>query len=373
MAGRVEYDLYQKGLQPSCAADPTCLGIQEDPPGTNQWHTVSGALSIIQGSGNAYGPVPYFSNGYKCSSCDGNIFIPTEYSLIDATNICSGLARSDSNAVAFTIKVTPTDGGYFCCRSSDCRSWIEQDPDYRSYKLFDLVSAEKTRRFVRNPANLCILPEASKIEAKSQAPVLKSLRANNDLCKYIITSGTCPISPSGEDCKRYNNSRLHVENLSDRPGGCYMDGTQYKYNTNAGSGCSATHPCVCKTDTYLDKNTNRCVSFDKEPIIDVRLYLDQGKADETTKDIDCQVNSATKITCAQCNCFDSLVYGKWAGFECETCSKGYGKSQCREVCPDYDGENSKSMCGGFGKCLFGSEINQFNGERVFQEANCICG
>ena len=554
--GRVEYDLYQTGLQPSCAADPTCLGIQEDPPGTNQWHTVSEALSIIQGSGNAYGPVPYFSDGYKCSSCDGNIFIPTEYSLIDATNICSGLARSDSNAVAFTIKVTPTNGGYFCCKSSDCRSWVEQDPDYRSYKLFDLVSAEKTRRFVKNPANLCILPEASKIEAKSQAPVLKSLRANNDLCKYIITSGTCPIAPNADDCKRYNGKyseynegqppamssgqclqyansigatfainlqnpgpgcvvtadKAHVRynpgeckhptnyheisngapdmsvldadackayaeykgltfhsdvdslsnnngdcatwagnnecssnpsymwgncgrecakrgspkgcvlrgsqmwyntyessrdcgyagvnciqrhsapvpacecstsnicigttnlvNMPDRPGGCYMDGTQYKYNTNAGSGCSATHPCVCKTDTYLDKNTNRCVSFDKEPIIDVRLYLDQGKADETTKDIDCQVNSATKITCAQCNCFDSLVYGKWAGFECETCSKGYGKSQCREVCPDYDGENSKSMCGGFGKCLFGSEINQFNGERVFQEANCVCG
>ena len=662
----LEYDLYLSGLKTDCSNDVNCLGIQEDPPGTNQWHKITSSLYLIQGSGNAYGPVPYFSEGYKCSNCAGSIFIPETYSISDATNICSGLARADPNAVAFTIKIVPDGGAYYCCKSTDCRSWVEQESNYRSYSLFPVVSGDKTRRFVKNPANLCIKPEASKIEAKSQAPVLKSLRANNDLCKYIITSGTCPIAPNADDCKRYNGKyteynegqpptmssdqclqyansigasfaininnpgpgcvvttdKAHVRynpgvckhptayyqsdsgtpdlsvmdatecqayanatsgltwgttgvvsrsdivkgcsywignnvvvyntlggvdcgtighnciqkhthyyktdepnsfyysggygcpagnyllqpngnyycqscnryliscgstyycktgnsgcgsefsriatstvesgtifngpdmsmseaecqeygesigewggvvslsneikgcyyitgnlspkvwyntdstsvadcslaersciqkvaacecstsnicigttnlvNMPDRPGGCYMDGTQYKYNTNAGSGCSATHPCVCKTDTYLDKNTNRCVSFDKEPIIDVRLYLDQGKPYETTKDIDCQVNSATKITCAQCNCFDSLVYGKWAGFECETCAKGYGKSQCRELCADYDGENSKSMCGGFGKCLFGSEMaDEFN--RVFQEANCVCG
>jgi hypothetical protein len=366
----VEYDLYLSGLKPDCSNDANCLGIQEDPPGTNKWHKIQNSLYIIRGSGSAYGPVPYFSEGYKCSNCDGSIFIPESYSISDATNICSGLARADPNAVAFTVKIEPVSGTYYCCKSTDCRSWVQQDPDYRSYSLFGLISGDKTRRFVKNPENLCILPEASKIEAKSQAPVLKSLRANNDLCKYIITSGTCPMSPTEEDCKRYIGT-TNLVNMPGRPGGCYMDGNNYNYNTNTGSGCSATHPCVCKTDTYLDKNSNRCVSFDKEPIIDVRLYLDQGKPYEQTKNIDCQVNSATKITCAQCNCFDSLVYGNWAGFECETCSNGYGKSQCREVCSDYDGENVKTMCGGFGKCLFGSQVSGI--ERVFQEANCVCG
>ena len=62
----LEYDLYLSGLKPDCSNDVNCLGIQEDPPGTNQWHKVSGALTIVEGSGNAFGPVQYFSEGFKC-------------------------------------------------------------------------------------------------------------------------------------------------------------------------------------------------------------------------------------------------------------------------------------------------------------------
>ena len=435
---RVEYDLYFDTLKPECTAESDCLGIQEDPPGSGKWHKVKISSTIIEGSSGAFGPVPMFSDGYICSNTDSGILIPRKNSEEDALAVCAGLARSASGAVAFSIRIQ-AGFDYFCTSSTDCTSWREQDQYYKSYRLFDAISGENTNRLVKNPLNLCVRPEASEVEAKSQAPVLKSLRANNDLCKYIITSGTCPMSPTEEDCERYDSGDTFYEqtsgtpdlsvsleecqamdnyyserqwssspkgcitvggninynditiginncigggaaciqkepsvvNLADKPNGCYMDGTQYKYNTHAGSGCSATHPCVCKTDTYLDKNSNRCVSFDKEPIIDVRLYLDQGKSYETTKDIDCQVNSATKITCAQCNCFDSVVYGKWAGFECETCAKGYGKSQCREICSGYDGENANSMCDGYGKCLYGSEISGL--ERVFQEANCVCG
>ena len=34
--------------------------------------------------------------------------------------------------------------------------------------------------------------------------------------------------------------------------------------------------------------------------------------------------------CALCTCFADYVYGKWAGFSCDTCNLGYGKSQVEQ-------------------------------------------
>ena len=368
---RVEHDLYFETLKATCTTETDCLGIQEDPPGSNEWHKVTSSLSIITGTAGSFGPVPFFSDGYKCTNCGGGLLISRKNAEEDALAVCAGNTRS-ANGVAFSLKNQP-GYDYYCCTSTDCRAWEEQNQYYQSYKLFDVVSGENTKRLVKNPANVCIKPEAAEIEAKSQAPALKSLRVANDLCTYLVTSGTCPTAPTREDCDRYNGGYAMLTGDATEPNGCYMSNGQYnwkEYNQYSPD-CSVQYPCVCKSDTYLDKNTNRCKSIDKEPIINVRLYIDQGKTYEITKDIDCQVNSATKITCAQCNCFSNYVYGKWSGFECETCAKGYGKSQCRETCPGYDGETMKSMCGGGGKCLYGSQISGLF--RVFQEANCVCG
>ena len=54
------------------------------------------------------------------------------------------------------------------------------------------------------------------------------------------------------------------------------------------------------------------------------------------------------------------------------CDVGYGNSQCRQICPGFDGDNVNSMCNSNGACLFGSEENS-DGERLFQQANCVCG
>lgn len=121
----------------------------------------------------------------------------------------------------------------------------------------------------------------------------------------------------------------------------------------------------------MDETTGICKAISSKPIIKATFTQDRTTAVEQTFSIDCQVISDTQIKCAQCACFADYLYGYWAGMTCSTCSVGYGKSQCSELCPDYDGETKKSMCAGYGQCLFGSEKSSL--ERVFQEANCACG
>lgn len=365
---RIEHVYYLDRVKQQCRQDEKCLGIQEDPPGSNRWHKITNSLSVITGSSGGFSPA-VFSSGYRCSNCGSEISIPRLYNKDDATKICAGLARSDS-FVAFSVTSLP-DQDFQCCKSTNCDTWEEKNIYTESYVLQESISGEKTRRYIKNPINICVKEDAKDVDAKTQAPVLKSLRKNNDQCRFLITGGVCLIKATERDCYRYNNSMIVIDR-ADRPHGCFEDGGKLMYNKNTGVNCSIAYPSVCKSNLYKDKNSNKCVGFSQEPIIDITLYTDQGKSYEETKDIECQVNSNTKITCAQCNCFDSDVYGTWSGYECETCAKGYGKSQCVDVCPDYDGENDNTMCSGFGKCLYGSELNQ-KSERVFQEANCICG
>ena len=128
------------------------------------------------------------------------------------------------------------------------------------------------------------------------------------------------------------------------------------------------------TDGYIfSKLEQKCVLISTTPRFETTFFLDKGTEYEKSLDAECQILSNTTARCALCTCFADYVYGKWAGFSCDTCNLGYGKSQCRAICPDFDGDNRATMCGGFGTCLFGSEFNLDNGERIFQESRCICG
>ena len=133
------------------------------------------------------------------------------------------------------------------------------------------------------------------------------------------------------------------------------------------------HKNMCSGDLIMDTLSNKCVNMTQKPIIDAEFFFDKGSEFQSSMDINCQITGASTAVCAQCACFSDFIYGKWAGFECETCAQGNGKSQCREICPGFDGENLGSMCDGYGKCMFGSEVDPLTGERTFQEAQCICG
>ena len=115
-----------------------------------------------------------------------------------------------------------------------------------------------------------------------------------------------------------------------------------------------------------------CVEYSDIPRFDAIFFLDKGTDNEKQLAVECQITGNETARCGLCTCFSDYIYGKWAGFTCDTCDVGYGNSQCRMICPSFDGDSLSSMCGGNGACLFGSELNS-DGERLFQQANCVCG
>ena len=129
----------------------------------------------------------------------------------------------------------------------------------------------------------------------------------------------------------------------------------------------------CTGDQIWSAFAGRCVDFSYNPRFDATFFLDKGTPEEKQLPVECQITSNITARCALCTCFSDFIYGQWAGFTCDTCAVGFGNSQCRQICPGFDGDNMASMCGGNGACLFGSEINVDNGERIFQQANCVCG
>ncbi len=184
-----------------------------------------------------------------------------------------------------------------------------------------------------------------------------------------VTSYQCGTSGGGAAYNCVQNTVV-VESRTDRPTGCYTDGGVYTYNSAAGVSCSQNYVCQCATDKYQDSLSERCKSVTEKPMIEIEFFQDRGTTEELSIKLDCELSSNTLVICAQCACFADYVYGQWAGYECETCAIGHGKSQCREKCPGFDGAKN-SMCDGKGECLFGSKISGV--ERVFQEAKCICG
>jgi len=182
-----------------------------------------------------------------------------------------------------------------------------------------------------------------------------------------VNCGTIDGDQKPMKCVQKSSGNIATESRTDRPSGCYMEQNEYKFNSGAGSSCSSTNKCRCKSLNYFDEKSKTC---EASPIIKVTFTQDRTTSVEQTFSIDCQVITGN-VVCAQCSCFSDYVYGHWSGMVCSTCAVGYGKSQCNDLCPDFDGENKKSMCTGYGRCLFGSE--KLSLERIFQEANCICG
>ena len=129
----------------------------------------------------------------------------------------------------------------------------------------------------------------------------------------------------------------------------------------------------CPEGQIYSAFAGKCVSYSYKPRFDATFFLDKGTENEKRLPVQCQITGNTTARCALCTCFSDFIYGQWAGFTCDTCNVGFGNSQCRAICPGYDGDNINSMCGGNGACLFGSEINPDNGERLFQQGNCVCG
>ena len=129
----------------------------------------------------------------------------------------------------------------------------------------------------------------------------------------------------------------------------------------------------CSPGFYRDKVSNECQPIQMHPMIDVTLFIDEGREDEVSMTFGCEVWGPNLVKCPQCACSFDAIYGKWSSFECETCLKGYGQKQCRKQCPGYDGENDISMCNGFGTCSMGSILNKTSELRSFQDATCTCG
>jgi len=214
----------------------------------------------------------------------------------------------------------------------------------------------------------------------------------------IVSSGTPDLSMSQSECQQYatgNGLTWHTPVNgyfgSSYPQGCVKQkyGNDVRYNLDSSTGdcsnnfydcvqksnvpvpCDETHVCQCATDTYKDTLSQRCKTVAEKPMIKIEFFQDRSTPLENKMEMDCQFDNNKLVVCAQCSCFTDYVNGLWAGFECETCALGHGKSQCREKCPEFDGETRSSMCSGNGICMFGSRIS--GEERIFQKSECICG
>ena len=282
-----------------------------------------------------------------------------------ATNAGCRCANTDSGAGGYA----PYASGVYTKNEITCSQEYKcvDDNDRKSYNKILTIEGLMFNRKVKNPEAICIADGSEEAELKAQAPVLEALREYNDECNFLLFSGTCDKVATWEECKRYGATVK--ESRTDRPRGCYLDG-EYRYNEIGGE-CTTQRPCFCRTDTYKDILTGRCKEISENPIIKSIVYQDRGTDNEIQTELECQVDSENKITCAQCECFADYTYGTWGGGMCETCAIGYGKTQCSSPCVDYDGLNRGTMCGGFGKCLFGSSISGV--ERIFQNTECICG
>ena len=112
-----------------------------------------------------------------------------------------------------------------------------------------------------------------------------------------------------------------------------------------------------------DCNTNVKNSFVWErPSVDVDHVFNGGTPDAVSYTQTVNVFPNLRYKRAKCRCMEG-----WGGFDCGTCERGIGGSNCKRKCPGYD---TGTICDNRGVCLWGSE----NGEgRNFYPAACICG
>ena len=209
--GRMEYAKTKAAMENTCTVTRDCLGLQEEPPGSDEWYMVTDSKQIFTGTTEGFNIREGWGQNYACSTCEdgtGGAFrahleIPNFYTNKDATKICAALCRKTAGCDAFSVK---TGDPYECCVPTSCDyPSSTSNSAYTTYTLEPVISAEQTRRFAKNPINLCVTEAGKKTNAKAQAPVLKSLIESNDQCNYIITSGTCPIPYTLSACERLTN------------------------------------------------------------------------------------------------------------------------------------------------------------------------
>jgi len=181
---------------------------------------------------------------------------------------------------------------------------------------------------------------------------------------------------SADECNvaaKVLNYTYNGTTTSSNPAGCFYSSGVFYNNGNTNENCSATKKCLQRTSSeYIDSKTGKCTNIIDKPFIKFDVFYDKNTPEEIKQSYECQLLSDTHIECPKCVCFDDDKHGRWDSFGCDRCQKGYGNSQCNQVCPGYDGINEQSMCNyPHGMCQFGT-IKQGD----FLEhppVQCMCG
>ncbi len=114
------------------------------------------------------------------------------------------------------------------------------------------------------------------------------------------------------------------------------------------------------------------MDVNQKPFVKIDMYFDKNSPQEIYQQFECQILDDLRVECPKCVCFDDDRHGHWDSFGCDRCQKGYGNSQCNQVCPAFDGVNEQSMCNyPHGMCQFGT-IQQGN---ILEHppVQCMCG
>ena len=210
-----------------------------------------------------------------------------------------------------------------------------------------------------------------------------------------ISSGYPDLSMTEAECKAYADNHAtytwsEAAEWDDRPTGCslytgssgpnriFFNTKQITYACGTGGvwECVQAKHISYQSDLqsrYKDLRTDLCKKIDEKIFIEMTLYFDRYTPEEVSGVFNCKINSDVSLTCAECNCYQSKIYGMWSSFVCDTCSKGYGKKQCRSPCPGYNNVDDLSMCSGNGMCDFGSIYDEETDQRSFFNAQCTCG
>ena len=188
------------------------------------------------------------------------------------------------------------------------------------------------------------------------------------------TSGENDALIDEVECRHYANTKnLTFEHISNstKAKGCFIDTTVF-FN-DVGMNCSSTYMCIQRLESsYNDSKTNTCMDIAKKPFVKIDMYFDKSTSQEIYQQFECQIIDNFRVECPKCVCFDDDRHGRWDSFACDRCQKGYGNSQCNQVCPGFDGVDEQSMCNyPHGMCQFGT-IKQGN-LLEHPPVQCMCG
>ena len=370
------------GFKEISSGDPNLSTSQEGCQGYTD-----GTLTVVSNSSKPKGcflesGTVYFNThttGTSCSATtrciekkmvDPILFGPDTYA--NTMNYC----KNNENCTGFFGDPPDTEGTYFAVRKTGSTILSGRTESYRLVALSAACSGGKVQmdHIDISPSQEVMVESCAKVCRRTENCFFFAVESNkcykHDGCS-VRTSGTSTIYElqSPEAGRPYFHFQKALPVLCMTEAGLNFDSkTQAPIIRSL-----EIHNNMCPGELIMDTLSNKCVNMTQNPIIDAEFFFDKGSEFQSSMDINCQITGASTAVCAQCACFSDFIYGKWAGFECETCAQGNGKSQCRRICPGFDGENLGSMCNGYGKCMFGSEVDPLTGGRTFQEAQCICG